>query len=62
MAAFGFAGFLGLVFERFRYKRLESGAPPGFERRGERFIDPGSQAAVTVYLNRATGERRYIRG
>lgn len=53
---------VGLAFERWRYKRLETSTPPaGFEPTPERFIDPETRTPVTVYVNRATGERRYVR-
>jgi hypothetical protein len=65
-AAFWLAGWavillVGLLIERWRYKRL-SAAPPGpdWQRTDERFIDPETGKLVTVYFHPATGERRYI--
>ena len=52
----------GIVFERYRYKPLEPGAPgPGWEKTGERFVDDESGQTVTVYSQRETGERQYVR-
>ncbi len=50
----------GFVFERSRYKPIETAAPPGFERTAERFVDPSSGQAVEVWFDPRTGERRYI--
>lgn len=50
-----------LVFERRRYKPLETAPPPGFEATSERFADPATGALLTVYAHPATGERRYVR-
>ncbi len=53
---------VGALVERTRYKPLETRAPVGpFQRTGERFIDPATHAAVTVYADPATGERMYVR-
>ena len=49
------------VFEPWRYKRLETEPPPGFEPTAERFLDQDTRAPVTVYVDPATGERRYVR-
>jgi hypothetical protein len=52
----------GIVFERVRYKPLETSIPPGnWVRTGERFIDEESGAAVTVWLDPETGERKYVK-
>ena len=60
-AAFQLAILLAaLVFERRRYKPLETDVPPGFEATPERFIDPATGAPVQVWFNAATGERRYV--
>lgn len=51
---------VGVVYERFRYQRLEPGTPgPGWRGTDERFIDPESGVPVRVYTNGA-GERRYV--
>jgi hypothetical protein len=40
---------------------IAPGAPgPGWEATGERFIDDETGRAVTVYIERASGERRYV--
>lgn len=50
-----------LVFERFRYKPLVRGVPgPSWERTSERFVDDETGKLVTVYIEKATGERRYV--
>lgn len=51
---------VGFVFERTRYKAIDTAAPPGFERTAERFIDPTSGQAVEVWFDPRTGERRYV--
>jgi hypothetical protein len=52
----------GLVFERFRYKPLETATPQGsWVRTPERFIDDETGAPVTVWLDPQTGERKYVR-
>ena len=52
---------VGLLVERWRYKRLGA-APPGpdWQQTDERFVDPETGKLVTVYFHPATGERRYI--
>ena len=51
----------GLLVERWRYKRLGAAPPgPGWERTGERFVDPETGRLVTVWFHPATGERRYV--
>jgi membrane protein implicated in regulation of membrane protease activity len=51
-----------IVFERFRYKRLERKRPgPGWERTTERFVDDETGETVTVYVEPKTGERSYVR-
>jgi hypothetical protein len=53
---------LSIVFERFRYKSVETENPgPGWTRTPERFIDDESGEPVTVWMN-ATGDRKYVRG
>jgi len=60
--AFGLLLGVGVLIERTRYKRLERAAPdPRFQPTSERFIDPETRAAVTVYFDPATGERKYVR-
>ena len=52
----------GVIFERAAYKPLEkSNADARFQRTAERFIDPETQAPVTVYVDPATGERKYVK-
>lgn len=50
-----------IAFERFRYKPLEHAAPGlGWEKTPERFIDEETGKPVTVYIEKKTGERRYV--
>jgi uncharacterized membrane protein HdeD (DUF308 family) len=51
----------GTVFERFRYKPLETKAPAGnWQRTAERFLDDETGVPVTVWLDPVTGERKYV--
>jgi hypothetical protein len=54
--------FIGVVFERRRYKQLLD-APPGegWTATEERFIDPASGVETQVYFNAQTGERAYVK-
>jgi hypothetical protein len=55
--------FFSLVYERVRYKPLETAAPgPGWTQTTERFIDDETGEPVTVWLESGTGERKYVRG
>ena len=62
---FGIWGVLivaGIVFERFRYKPLETTAPTGrWQRTAERFVDDETGEPVTVFIDPETGERKYVR-
>jgi hypothetical protein len=50
-----------IVYERFRYKPLATASPgAGWQRTGERFVDPDSGKTVTVYLQPGSGERQYV--
>jgi hypothetical protein len=52
----------GILFERFRYKPLETQRPgPGWERTTERFVDDETGNPVTVYIQPQTGERMYVK-
>ena len=52
---------IGLLIERWRYKKLDAAAPgPDWQRTDERFVDPETGKLVTVYFHPPTGERRYI--
>lgn len=59
--ALGVGGFLalGIVFERWRYKKSE---PPDarWQPTGERFTDPASGKDMEVLYDPASGERRYV--
>jgi hypothetical protein len=52
---------IGTIWERNRYKRLRTVEPgPGWQRGQERFIDPDTGRAVSVWYNAKTGERQYV--
>ena len=52
---------LGVLLERVVYKRVDTGRPgPEWQRTEERFIDPDSGKAITVFVKPKTGERRYV--
>jgi uncharacterized membrane protein HdeD (DUF308 family) len=54
---------LGTIFERFRYKPIESVTPgAGWTKTSERFIDDETGKPVTVWLDPASGERKYVKG
>jgi hypothetical protein len=51
----------GVLFERTVYKRVEPARPgAGWTRTAERFIDDATGKPVTVYVQPATGERKYV--
>lgn len=74
-ALMGVGGLFGVLFERVRYRSEAAeratrrgpdlgGAdpePPGepFRRTDEEFLDPTTRRRTRVYVNPATGERRY---
>lgn len=52
---------IGVAFERATYKTLEPRPlSPGWTRTPERFIDDATGKRVTVYVQPATGERKYV--
>jgi hypothetical protein len=60
-AVVGTALVLALLFERYVYKPIQTEPPgPGWDKTNERFADPGSGQAVSVYFNPRTGKRRYV--
>lgn len=52
----------GVVFERWRYKPTLAVAGAGFQPTAERFIDTDTGRPVQVFVEPATGERRYVEG
>jgi len=52
----------GTVFERRYHDAAGRPTGPGWERTAERFRDETTGRLVTVWYNRATGERRYEEG
>jgi len=58
---FGALLLIGTVWERLYYKPLEKNRPgPGWVATDERFIDDDSGRAVRVWVEPASGERRYV--
>jgi hypothetical protein len=70
----GAVGLIGVTFERLRYRSeaaersgeaagaagIDSGPPdPRFRPTEERFVDPTTRAQLRVWVDPATGERRY---
>jgi hypothetical protein len=52
---------LGIVFERWRYKRNEPPPPDArWQATGERFTDPATGKDVEVLYDPSSGERRYV--
>jgi hypothetical protein len=52
---------VGTVWERVRYKPLDGARPgPGWVATPERFIDDETGKPVRVWLEPASGERRYV--
>jgi hypothetical protein len=51
-----------VLFERYRYKAPLNGPPgPDWQATTEKFTDPGTGEALTVYFQPATGKRAYVR-
>ena len=54
---------LATIFERVIYKPVERARPgPGWQETPERFIDEKTGETVTVWLDPASGERKYVKG
>jgi len=54
---------LSIIYERWVYKPIEKSSPgPGWTKTAERFIDDATGQEVTVWLDAATGERKYVKG
>ena len=51
---------IGTLFERWRYRRIESSASGDWQPTEERFIDPSTGQSVEVMFDPRTGERRYV--
>ena len=59
---FGALLLLGTVWERLYYKPLEKSRPgAGWVATDERFIDEDTGRVVRVWVEPASGERRYVR-
>ena|ERR1700761_2966899 len=57
---FGALVLIGTLFERWRYRRIESPSNGRWQSTDERFIDPTSGQPVEVMFDPRTGERRYV--
>jgi hypothetical protein len=51
---------VGTLFERWRYRRIESPSNGRWQATDERFIDPSTGEPVEVMFDPRTGERRYV--
>jgi membrane protein implicated in regulation of membrane protease activity len=51
---------VGTVHERVRYKPLEARGGAGWRPTDERFIDDATGRTVTVHVQDATGDRKYV--
>ena len=56
---FGAVLVCAVLFERWRYGRLEKTPTGEWQATGERFSDPQTGLNVEVFYNPHTGERRY---
>ena len=59
---FGVIVLIGILFERWRYRRIEEPSNGHWQRTDEKFIDPSTGDAVEVMFDPSTGERRYVAG
>lgn len=51
----------GIAWERWRYRRPETERPgTGWQRTGERVVDPESGRVTEVWYRPDSGERRYV--
>jgi hypothetical protein len=53
---------IGILFERWRYRRIEEPSNGHWQRTEEQFIDPSTGDPVEVMFDPRTGERRYVAG
>ncbi|GFO61043.1 hypothetical protein GMST_33680 [Geomonas silvestris] len=51
---------VGVLAERWRYRRIEQERAAHWQKTGERFIDPETGKTVEVYYDPSSGERRYV--
>jgi hypothetical protein len=51
---------LGILFERWRYRKPEAPTDARWQPTDERFIDPATGRNVEVFYDPASGERRYV--
>jgi hypothetical protein len=53
---------IAVVFETWRYRRIEHPKGGDWQPTGESFQDPETGEKVDVLYNPASGERRYVKG
>ena len=51
---------LGVVYERWHYKRLAERVQPDWEASGERFVDPETGRLTEVYYDKRDQTRHYV--
>lgn len=56
----GVVTILGVVFERWHYRKARPPADARWQATGERFTDPQSGENVEVLYDPGSGERRYV--
>ena len=61
LAILGLLVVAAVLIERRRYRAVGRDRPgPGWQKTGERFVDPETGRIVTVYFHPDSGERRYV--
>jgi hypothetical protein len=61
LVVLGLLVLIGTLYERVRYKHIETHAPgAGWVKTAERFIDDETGRPVTVYVHPASGARKYV--
>jgi hypothetical protein len=56
----GLVVLVAIVFERWRYQRVQTRPNGEWQGTDERFVDPTTGDPVQVFFNPRTGERRYV--
>lgn len=51
---------VGMVYEPWRYKKIDSRPKAGWQPTGERFVDPETGRLTEVHYDPATGQRHYV--
>jgi hypothetical protein len=58
--ALGLVVLVAMLFERWRYQRVQDRPDGEWQGTDERFLDPATGEPVQVFFNPRTGERRYV--